>query len=152
MIRQSHRGGITSRIRPLIRIIRTFIQMTALVKLSNSSFWGFMFVCVLCFFACFGFCCCFCLFDFSSSPITIYRSYNTFGRRSVDDRKAINFLIIEEKKNGKIFKNLISHENDVQIWRSYYALVFKSIEPIYRHSKWKIQWLKPVAMVTNGST
>ena len=64
---------------------------------------------VFCFFACFGFCCCFCLFDFSSSRITIYRSYNIFGRRSVDDRKAINFLIIEEKKWEEL-QNLISHE------------------------------------------
>ena len=81
--------------------------MTALVKLSNSSFWGlclFMYFVFFVFFACFGFCCCFCLFDFSSSRITIYRSYNIFGRRSVDDRKAINFLIIEEKKMGRASK------------------------------------------------
>ena len=36
--------------------------------------------------------------------MTIYRSYNIFGRRSVDDRKAINFLIIEEKKMGRASK------------------------------------------------
>ena len=51
-----------------------------------------MFVCVVCFFCVcvLGFC--FCLFDFSSSAITIYRIYSAFWYRSVDDKddKVIN--------------------------------------------------------------
>ena len=64
---------------------------------------------------CFGFC--FSLFDFSSSAITFYHSYNVFWRRPVDERKAINLVIIEVKKvtDTEEYQNLIAHENDAQI-------------------------------------
>ena len=92
----------------------------------------FVRLCVLFLFLCFGFC----LFDFSSSAITIFRSCNVFLRRSVDDKKVINFLIIDvrKKQKGKSIKIVSnSHENDAQIWRSYCALVFKSVESNSRH-------------------
>lgn len=128
--------------------------MTALVKLSNSSFWGFMFVCVLffLFFCVFWFLLLFLFVWFFFFPDN-YLPYLQYIWAQVSRRQKGDKLLNHwRKKKWEDLQNLISHENDVQIWRSYYALVFKSVEPIYRHSKWKIQWLKPVAMVTNGST
>lgn len=61
------------------------------------------------------------------------------------------FLVFWSKKNKQReeHQNIKAHENYAQIWRSYCALVFRSVEPIHRHSLGKIQWLKPVVMVTN---
>ena len=61
------------------------------------------------------------------------------------------FLVFwsKKKKQKEEHQNIKAHENYAQIWRSYYALVFRSVELTHRHSLEKIQWLKPVVMVTN---